>query len=162
MTDIGTFTEPKNKIIPLLPWELYFSEYNVQKNDSLALIIEILYLKQNFFQTDSCLLASTTSTRNMQSCFKFELGLLKLFIVSFLCLKARVSLVTITYLGKDTSIWLGFQDSYCSNLQLVLCKRLTLSAASVFVTEGLFIYIYFLLFEEIIKIGFPELEKKFL
>ena len=33
-------------------------------------------------------------------------------------------------------------------LQLVLCKRLTLSAASIFVTEGLFIYIYFLLFEE--------------
>ena len=27
-------------------------------------------------------------------------------------------------------------------------KRLTLSAASIFVTEGLFIYIYFLLFEE--------------
>ena len=41
-----------------------------------------------------------------------------------------------------------FQDSYCSNLQLVLCKRLALSAASIFVTEGLFIYIYFLLFEE--------------
>ena len=41
-----------------------------------------------------------------------------------------------------------FQDSYYSNLQLVLCKRLTLSAASIFVTEGLFIYIYFLLFEE--------------
>ena len=38
--------------------------------------------------------------------------------------------------------------SYCSNLQLVLCKRLTLSAVSIFVTEGLFIYIYFLLFEE--------------
>ena len=34
------------------------------------------------------------------------------------------------------------------NLQLVLCKRLTLSAASVLVTDGLFIYIYFLLFEE--------------
>ena len=34
------------------------------------------------------------------------------------------------------------------NLQLVLYKRLTLSAASIFVTEGLFICIYFLLFEE--------------
>ena len=42
----------------------------------------------------------------------------------------------------------GFQNSYCLNLRLVLCKTLTLSAASVFVTEGLFIYIYFLLFEE--------------
>ena len=30
-------------------------------------------------------------------------------------------------------------------LQLVICKRLTLS---IFVTDGLFIYIYFLLFEE--------------
>ena len=28
------------------------------------------------------------------------------------------------------------------------CKRLTLWATSIFVTEGLFIYIYFLLFEE--------------
>ena len=43
------------------------------------------------------------------------------------------------YLGKDTSIWAGFEDFYCSKLQLVLCKRLTLSAASIFVTEGLFI-----------------------
>ena len=33
-------------------------------------------------------------------------------------------------------------------LQLVLCKRLTLSTASIFVTEGLFIYIYFLLSKE--------------
>ena len=45
------------------------------------------------------------------------------------------------YLGKDTSIWPGFQDSYCSNMQPVLRKRLTLSAASIFDTEGLFIYI---------------------
>ena len=40
------------------------------------------------------------------------------------------------------------EDSYCLNLQLVLCKRLTLSAASIFVSEDLFIYIYFLLFQE--------------
>ena len=40
-------------------------------------------------------------------------------------------------------------------------QRLTLSTASIFVTEGLFIYIYFLFFfKKIIKIGFPELEKK--
>ena len=42
-------------------------------------------------------------------------------------------------------MWPGFQDSYFPNLQLVLCK---LSAASIFVTEGFFIYIYFLLFEK--------------
>ena len=40
------------------------------------------------------------------------------------------------------------QDPHCSNLQLVLRKKLILSTASVFVTEGLFMYIYFLLFEE--------------
>ena len=51
-------------------------------------------------------------------------------------------------LGKDTSSWPDFQDLYCSKLQLVLHKRLTLSDASIFVIEGLFIYIYFLLFEE--------------
>ena len=52
------------------------------------------------------------------------------------------------YLSKDASIWPGFQDSHCSNLQVVLCKRLALSTALFFVTEGLFIYIYFLSFEE--------------
>ena len=78
MTDIRTFTEPKNKMVPLLPWEPWPSEFEVQKNDSLALIIEILYLKQNFFETDSRLLALTTSTSNKQSCFKIDLGLIKL------------------------------------------------------------------------------------
>ena len=45
MTDIGTFTEPENKMVPFLPWEPWLSEFEFQKNDSLALIIEILYLK---------------------------------------------------------------------------------------------------------------------
>ena len=43
----------------------------------------------------------------------------------------------------------NFEDLYCSKLQLVLCKRSTLSAVSIFVTEGSFIYIYFPSFEEI-------------
>ena len=50
MTDIGTFTESKNKMVPLLPWKPCASEFELQKNDSLALIIEILYLKQNFLK----------------------------------------------------------------------------------------------------------------
>ena len=78
MTDIETFTEFKNKMVPLLPWEPWASEFEVQKNDSLASITEILDLKQNFFQMDSCLLALTTSTNHMQSCFKIDLGLIKL------------------------------------------------------------------------------------
>ena len=95
MTDIGTFTEPK-KMVALLPWEPWPSEFEVQKNDSLALIIETLHLKQNFFETDSCLLAlTTTSTSQMQSCFKIDLGLIKLSNGLFLCLKARVFLMTI-------------------------------------------------------------------
>ena len=52
------------------------------------------------------------------------------------------------YLGKDRSIIPGFHDLHCWNLQIVLSIILTLSAASIFVAEGLFIYIYFLLFEE--------------
>ena len=36
-------------MVPLLPWEP--SRFEVQKNDSLALIIEILYLKQNSSET---------------------------------------------------------------------------------------------------------------
>ena len=77
MTDIGKFTEPKNKMVSLLPWEPRLSEFQVQRNDSLALIIEILYLKQNAFETDR-LLALTTSTSDMQSCFKIDVGLIKL------------------------------------------------------------------------------------
>ena len=40
-------------------------------------------------------------------------------------------------------------------------QRLSLSASSVFVTEGLFIFISCYL-KKIIKIGFPELDKNFL
>ena len=42
----------------------------------------------------------------------------------------------------------GFQDSYCSNFRLLLCKILILLTQSFFVSGSLFIYIYFLLFEE--------------
>ena len=70
MTDIGTFIEPTNKMVSLLPWEPWPSEFEVQKNDSLALI-------RIFFETNSCLLALTTSPSHVQSCFKIVLGLIK-------------------------------------------------------------------------------------
>ena len=50
MTDIGKFTELENKMVPLLPWKSLPSEFEVQKNDSLAFITEIMYLKQNFLK----------------------------------------------------------------------------------------------------------------
>ena len=75
MTDIGTLTEPKNKMVPFLSWETITFEFEVQKNDSLDFIIETLYLKQNLFETDSCSLALTTSTSHTQSYFKIDLGL---------------------------------------------------------------------------------------
>ena len=102
-----------------------------------------LLLKKIFFEKDSCLLALATSTNHMQSCFKIDLGLIKLSDVIFLVaiMKWRMS-------GQGYKHLTRFQYSYCSILQLVPCKRLTLSAASIFVTEGLFIYIYFQLFEE--------------
>ena len=65
-------------MVPLLPWELSPSEFEVQKNDILALIVEILYFKQNVFETDSCLLALTASTSHMESWFKIDLGFRKL------------------------------------------------------------------------------------
>ena len=49
MTHIGTFSEPEKKIVPLLLWNHDLLNLKFQKNDNLALIIEILYLKQNFF-----------------------------------------------------------------------------------------------------------------
>ena len=67
--------EPKNKMVNLLPWEQWPFEFEVQKNDNWALIIEILYFKQNFFEMDSSLLPLTTSASQMQSCFKIDLGL---------------------------------------------------------------------------------------
>ena len=81
MTDIGTFTGPKNKMVPCYHWNHDRLTLKFKKNDSLALIVEILYLKQNFFETDRCLSALTSSTSQMQSCFKIDLGLVKLFNV---------------------------------------------------------------------------------
>ena len=78
MTDIGKFSEPKNKMVPLLPREPLPSELEAQKSGSLALIIEIPYFKHNFFETDSYMLALTTSTSHIESCFKIDLGLIKL------------------------------------------------------------------------------------
>ena len=47
-------------------------------------------------------------------------------------------------------IWARIQafDQVLKICTVQSCKRLTLSAASIFVSERLFIYIYFLLFEE--------------
>ena len=50
MTDTGKFTEFESKMVPLLPWKPWPFEFKVQKNDSLASIIEIMHLKQNFFK----------------------------------------------------------------------------------------------------------------
>ena len=50
MTDIAKFTELENKMVPLLPWKPWPSECEVQKSDSLALIVEIMYLKRIFFK----------------------------------------------------------------------------------------------------------------
>ena len=50
MTDIGKFTELENKMVPLLPYKPWPSEFEVQNNDSLALITEIMYLKENLFE----------------------------------------------------------------------------------------------------------------
>ena len=44
-------------------------------------------------------------------------------------------------------IWARIQ-AFDQVFKLVPCKRLSLPAASILVTEGLFIYIYLLLFEE--------------
>ena len=67
-----------------------------------------------------------------------------------------------------------FSDKKIAGLRYMTCQssknplgqvnlqKINLSAYSIFVTEGLLKYIYFLLFEENHPIGFPELKKKFL
>ena len=64
------------------------------------------------------------------------------------CLKARVLLVTIMkwcISEQGYKHLTRFSRFVLFNLQLVLCKRLTLS---IFANDGLLMYIYFLLFEE--------------
>ena len=71
-----------------------------------------------------------------------------------------VTIIKWSISGQGCKHLARFSRFVLSDLQLVLCKRLTLSAASIFVTEGLFIHIYFLLFEKNHQNGIPELEKK--
>ena len=60
-------------MLPLLPWKHDLLNLKFGKNDNLASIIEIMYLKTDFFKTDSCLLTLTTFTSHMQVCFKIDL-----------------------------------------------------------------------------------------
>ena len=78
MTDIGTFLNLKAKWYPCYHGNHDLLNLKFRENDSVALIIEILYLEQKSFETDSCLLALATSTSDMQSCFKIDLGFIKL------------------------------------------------------------------------------------
>ena len=48
MTDIGTFTEPKIKMVPLLPWEPWPSGFEVQKNDSRLATVVSWFLRSHF------------------------------------------------------------------------------------------------------------------
>ena len=68
-----------------------------------------------------------------------DIGFIKLSNVSLVYLKGRVFLVSI------------IKRCICRRykyLMVVACKRLTLSVGVIFVIEHLFVYIYFLLFEE--------------
>ena len=71
-----------------------YSRLEVWFHYGLKIFFSVRY-ELDFFETDSCLLALTTSTSHMQSCFKIDLIFIKLSNISFLFLKARVFLVTI-------------------------------------------------------------------
>ena len=75
MTEVGIFTELKNKMVPLLPWELWPSESEVQKNDSLGLIIEILYLKEKFLKRIAVCCRQLLLLATCKNCFKIDLDL---------------------------------------------------------------------------------------
>ena len=83
MTDIGKFTEPKNINGTLVTigimtfwirssekWQFGFNHWNP-------------VLKTEFFEKDSCLLALTTSTNQMQSFFKTDLSLINYLKFNF-------------------------------------------------------------------------------
>ena len=81
----------------------------------------------------------------MQSCFKIDLGLISM----------SESKSCVGDYHKMAHIWARIQafDQVFEIHTVQTCswyyaKELTLLAASIFVTESLFIYIYFLLFEE--------------
>ena len=50
MADIGTFTELKNKMVPLLPWEPWRSEFEVQKKWQFGFNHWNPVIKQIFFK----------------------------------------------------------------------------------------------------------------
>ena len=71
-------------MVALSPWKPLPFKLEVQKNICLALIIQIMYLKQNFLKKSSRTLILATCYSSVQSYFKIDLDLTMLFNVYFL------------------------------------------------------------------------------
>ena len=81
-------------MVALSPWKPCPFKLEVQKNTCLALIIQIMWLKQNFIKKSSRTLILATCYSNIQSYFKIDLDLRMLFNVYFPYGKSRAFWVT--------------------------------------------------------------------
>ena len=70
-------------MVALSPWKPWPFKLEVQKNTCLALIIQIMWLKQNFLKKSSCMLILATCLSSKQSYFKIDLDLTMLFNFTF-------------------------------------------------------------------------------
>ena len=94
------------------------------------------------------MLALTSSTSHMQSCLKTDLGFIKLSNVQ--CLKAGVFLVTIMkwrISGQEYKHLTRFSRFALFKPAASTMQKINPVGCSSLVSEDLFIYIYFLLFE---------------
>ena len=71
-------------MVALCPWKPWPFKLEVQRNTCLALIIQIMWLKQNFIKMSSRTLILATCYRSIQSYFKIDLILTMLFNAYFL------------------------------------------------------------------------------
>ena len=94
-------------MVVLLPWKPWPFKLEVQNNTCSALIIQIIQLKQNFFNHSSRTLILATCHSSIQSYFKIDLDLTMLFNVYFLYRKSetfRTLTKNCPKLDKDKSI----------------------------------------------------------
>ena len=73
----------KYKMVALSPWKPRPFKLEVQKNTCLALIIQIMWLKQNFLNKSNRTLILGTCSSSIQSFLKIDLILTMLFNVYF-------------------------------------------------------------------------------
>ena len=116
-------------MVALFPWKPWPLKLEVQKITFLALIIQIMWLKQNLFKKSSRVLILATCYSNIQSYFEIDLILTMLFNVYFLYRNHDL----LGHWQRITQSWTrikvqcpDFQDLQSTSRQLVPVKKATM------------------------------------